>query len=120
VSTQSNITASDGWFIGEDKTLRFLVVDGNGAAQNIAGWTMDFKLSATLSGDRIFTKTVGAGISLTSPSGGIADVQSDAADTLGLTPGTFYYVLRRTNAGFHWELAFGTAVLLDVEVNYSP
>jgi len=120
VSTQSNITDADGWFIGEDKTLRFTVVDQNGAAQNVTGYTMDFKLSATFSGDRLFTKTVGAGITLTSPAGGIVDVQIDAADTSGLSPTTYYYVLRRTNAGSHWELAYGTAVLKDVEVNYTP
>ena len=99
MSTLANISAADGWFIGETKVLRFTITDASGVAQNITGWTMDFKMSATLSGDRLFTKTVGAGIVLTSPTAGICDVTVAAADTTALTPTTYYYVLRRTGAG---------------------
>jgi hypothetical protein len=114
MSTLSNITASDGWFIGEDKSLVFTIYDANGAAQDITGWTISWKLSATLSGAATLTKTA----SLTTPASGICTVAVAAGDTSGMTPGTYYYTLRRTNSGSAAELAYGFAELLDVYVNY--
>jgi hypothetical protein len=120
MSVQANILATDGWFIGEHKTLRFTVVDAAGAAVNITGWLIDFKISATNSGPRIFTKSVGSGITLTTPASGILDVTINTADTSGLAPGVYYYALRRTTASNETELSYGTAVLNDVYVDYSP
>ena len=114
MSTQSNITASDGWFLGEDKSLVFSIFDVNGAAQNITGWTISWKLSATLSGAAVLTKSA----VLTTPLSGICTVSVAAGDTSGLTPGDYYYTLRRTNTGSAAELAYGTCTIQDVWVNY--
>lgn len=120
MSVQSNIDASAGWFIGEHKTLRFTVLDSAGAAVDITGWLIDFKISATNSGARLFTKSVGSGIVLTTPASGILDVTINAADTTALAAGTYFYAVRRTTASNETELAYGTAALLDVYVDYSP
>jgi hypothetical protein len=114
MSTQSNITASDGFFIGEDKSLVFTIYDANGAVQNITGWTISWLLSATNSGTAILTKSA----TLTTPASGVCTVTVASGDTSGLTPGTYYYTLRRTNSGSKAELAYGSCDLLDVYVNY--
>ena len=114
MSTQSNIAASDGFFIGEDKSLVFTIFNSAGSAQDITGWTISWKLSATLSGNATLTKSA----TLTTPASGICTVSVAAGDTSGLTPGTYYYVLRRTNAGSAAELAYGSCELQDVYVNY--
>jgi hypothetical protein len=120
VSNLASITDADGWFIGEDKTLQFTIADSTGATINITGWQVTFKMSSSLSGDMLFTKTVGSGITLTSPTSGILQVLSSSADTLSLAPGTYFYALRRTDTGFKAELDYGSVVLKDVYVNYTP
>ena len=114
MSTQSNITASDGFFIGEDKSLVFTIYTSAGAAQDITGWTISWLLSATNSGAATLTKSA----TLTTPASGICTVAVASGDTSGLTPGTYYYTLRRTDSGSKAELAYGTCELLDVYVNY--
>jgi hypothetical protein len=116
MSIRNDITAGDGWFIGEDKQIRFPLTDPAGTPLNITGYTIQFKVSATLSGDPIAALTKTA--ALTAPSSGICTVTIPAADTLTLTPTTYFYVLRRTDVGFKSELAYGSIVLNDVFVNY--
>jgi hypothetical protein len=120
VSNLAPITDADGFFIGEDKTLQFTINDSTGATVNVTGWQVTFKLAASLSGDMLFTKTVGAGITLTSPTSGILQVLCSSADTISLAPGTYFYALRRTDAGFKAELDYGSVILKDVYVNYTP
>jgi hypothetical protein len=122
MSLQQDILDSAGWFIGEHKTLRFQVTDNSTppVPLDITGWVVDWKVSLTNSGDRLFTKSVGSGIALTTPLQGILDVSINAADTLTLVPGTYFYALRRTTAGSESELAYGSMVLKDVYVNYTP
>ena len=113
MSTQRDITSADGWFVGEDKSLVFTITSGGGA-QNITGWTIQFALGDVLSGTADVTKTA----SLTTPAAGICTVTIDSADTVGLdASATWYYRLRRTNAGSRAELAYGSVDLLDVYVN---
>jgi hypothetical protein len=122
MSVQQDILDASGWFIGEHKTLRFTITDGGTPPTpiDITGWLVDWKISATNSGNMIFTKAVGTGIALTTPASGILDVTINAADTIALTPGTYFYALRRTTVGSESELAYGSAVLKDVYVNYTP
>ncbi len=111
MSTERDITATDGYFVGEDKALVFTVKDAVGAAANITGWTIRFELSDLNDqfGHEILTKTA----TLTSPGSGICTVIVASDDTIELEPGTYYYTLRRTDAGARTELAYGSLVLLD-------
>ena len=47
MSKDSPIKQSDNWFIGEDRTLRFSVIDSAGLAQNISGWTLILRKKST-------------------------------------------------------------------------
>jgi hypothetical protein len=101
------ITRDDGWFVGEDQSLQFTISDVSGAVQNITGWTLQFKMAATEGGTSVLTIS-GA---LTSPTTGLCTVVSPAAGTTGLTPGTYFYTLSRTDSGNNAVVAAGPAVL---------
>lgn len=102
------ITAADAWFVGEDQNLVFTIYDTTGAAQNITAWTLQFKMATTSAGAAVLTKSA----TLTTPASGVCTVATLAADTSGLTPGTLYYALSRTDSGFNAVVAHGPAVLL--------
>ena len=112
---ESPITAADGWFTGEDQSLRFTIYDldpltatSPPTVKNITGWTIQFRMATTATGASVLTKTA----TLTSPTNGICTVSVAALDTPALTPGTFHYTLARTDSGQNQVLAWGTAVLL--------
>lgn len=111
MSTEANIDS--GFFRGEDKAIVFTIKNTNGAAIDITGWTMSFRMASALWGTAVITKTP----TLTTPASGICTVNLASADTSGLTQDgnstTYYYTLRRTNAGSRTELAFGHIVVQD-------
>jgi hypothetical protein len=107
MSTEANVGEADGWFKAEDKQFVFTIVNSTGGVQNITGWTIIWTLAANQFGSPILTKTA----ALTVPLSGICTVTVASADTSGLTAQTYYYALRRTDAGSRAELAYGLAVL---------
>jgi hypothetical protein len=112
MSKDSPITQSDHWFTGEDRTLRFSVVDADGLAQNISGWTLEWVLRERPWGtEALISKTTGAGITITNAAGGVCEVAIADDDTINLAPGAYVHTLRRSNAGAETVLAFGDAVL---------
>lgn len=112
MATQSNITASDYWFIGEDKTLSFAVVDASAVAVNITGWALEWVLRRDAGDAALITKTVGSGITITNGAGGLCSVAIADTDTDNLDEGGYWHALRRTDAGTETVLSFGEVVLL--------
>ena len=113
MSTNAPFTSADGWFKGEAKSLVFTIVDSTGAAVNITGWTIQFRMADVLEGTADLTKTA----SLTTPASGICTVAIAAGDTSGLSADDWYYTLDRTNSGSEAVLAYGTITLLDKYVD---
>jgi hypothetical protein len=116
VSGESPITFADGWFVGEDQSLRWTIYDRDPAtetspstAKDITGWTIQFKMSLTEGGASVLTKS--ASQPYPESASGITTVSTLAADTAGLTAATYHYTLSRTDSGFNQVLAWGTAVL---------
>lgn len=119
MSTQSDIPEGIGWFVGEDKGLVFTIVNQTtGLAENLVGWTLRWELALEQFGTELIVKTTGAGITLTSPAEGICTVLVASGDTINLTPGTYYYALRKTNLGQFSEVAYGAVELLDTWTDY--
>jgi hypothetical protein len=116
MSANVDFLASAGYFAGEDKTIFFTIKDESAVLMNITGWTIRFKLSQTLSGNALFTIN---GVIVDAPNG-VVKIDVPAANTEALTPGDYYYVVRRTDSGSAAELAYGKMTLLDPYVNYSP
>lgn len=110
----SNITATDGWFTGEDQQLRWTIYDADpltevspNVAKNITGWAIQFKLSVTAAGAAVITKTA----ALTTPASGICTVTIASTDYGSAPAGTYFFTLARTDAGQNQVLDSGTAVL---------
>ncbi|KKN25968.1 hypothetical protein LCGC14_0879370 [marine sediment metagenome] len=113
MSIEAPILLSDNWFIGEDKTLRFTVVDSAGAVQVISGWALEWVLrnNPGSSAELLTKTTAGSGIAITNGAGGICEVTIEDGDTLGIGPGDFFHTLRRTGDGNEVVLSFGQAIL---------
>lgn len=105
-ATNAPINSDHAWFAGEDQALRWTIYDSVGAAQDITGWTISFKMAATQSGASVLTKTS----AITTAASGITTVSVAAADTSTLG-GTYFYTLSRTDSGSNQVLAYGLAVL---------
>lgn len=114
MAINSPIPTSHSWFIGDDFAQPFAVVDGNGDAVDITGWTFSFTLRRRVDdADVVLLLTTGAGISILSASAGTLTVAVAAAvlSALGIRAGEYQYTLRRTNSGSVRTLAYGPAQL---------
>lgn len=112
----SNI-ANNLWFVGQDTSLQFDVVNAAGTAQTMTGWALEFILRDQEDDAEVLKKTVaGGGITIGNGSGtnDRATVVILRADTLALVPGAYDYALWRTDASNSVVLALGTAVLAAV------
>ena len=118
MAVESPIQASDGWFFGEDKVLRFTV---GGDATGIAAWLVQFSLYRRKDRTQtapVIVKTSPGAIVLAAPvppaTAGLCTVTIPAADTAGLSVAAddqFAYVLRRVDLGSAQILAYGPAVI---------
>lgn len=126
MATEANVTASDRFFVGEDKVLNFTVYQSDGVTpQDVATWALQWVLRKTeKSTSALIDKTTGAGVTITgvynvSPAlntqkvvVAIADTDTDA-----LNPNvTYRHALKRTDAGSETVLAFGDFILLQAAV----
>jgi len=117
MSIENNITADDHFFAGEDKQLVFDIVTSTGATQTMTGWALEcvFRRSAAASAVAFTTATTALGtITIGNGSGTDDRATVTLTDdlTVGLVTGTYFYTLRRTDAGSEQVLAYGTMELL--------
>lgn len=104
----SNIGRNEGWFLGEDRTLRFTVLDDANQPVNITGWAILFAFQDKEGGATLFSRTP----DMVDANGGVCDVQIDPTDTEDLFPGTYFYILERMDPGNVSVLAYGAIVLM--------
>jgi hypothetical protein len=121
MSRYAPITASDFFFIGEDKTLAFTIYDPDATEaeilaqtatpQDITGWTIEWVVKVRTSDSAALLTKDGTAIDLTESTLGIVKVQVDRDDTKDLFGGNYVHSLVRTDTDDYGELAFGPAVL---------
>jgi hypothetical protein len=107
-SQTATVTANLSISKGEDVTVTDTIT-----ATDITGWSLTFSLKRQY-GDAsaLLTKTVGAGITITSAGSGIFTVAIARADTTGLDPRTYVYDIQRTDSGHQTVLTTGNLTLL--------
>jgi hypothetical protein len=106
------------FFRAEDIAIVFTQKQADGVtALDITGWTITFRVASSEFGAALFTKVP----TLTTPLQGVFTVNIASADTSALTqegsPTTYYYDVRRTDAGFRTELFYGNLTIKDTETN---
>ncbi len=112
MSVEAPILTTYNLFIGEDRTLRFTVVDANDAAVDITGYALEWVMRERPGSDMAtLTKTTGSGITITDGPNGLCEVAIADANTLALDPGTYFHTLRRTDDGSETVLSFGDVIL---------
>lgn len=110
------ISASEQLFIGEDRPIEIAVVDEHNEPVDMTGWALTWELLDEPGGNVIVSKTTPVGIVI--QDGENTEGNNDAAlislfdtDTEGEGPGTYYHVLRRTDADNEVVLAEGPVKL---------
>jgi len=109
-----DIAQSDNWFAGEDKSLRFLIVDEDDAPLDVSSYALRWVLEG-LSGTDLLTKETGDGITVGdgNGTGDAVTVAIDAEDTADIYPGVYRHALRRTDDDNEQVLSYGDAHLRD-------
>lgn len=112
-----NIENDDDWFIGCDYELPVTIYTtrAHTATQDITGWALSFMVKrrpTDADANAVIIKTTGgSGIALTTPGSGLLTVTIADTDTDTLAADTYWFEVRRTDAGFETVLTHGTAVL---------
>ncbi len=100
---------------GEDVSITVSVIDANGAAVNISGFTFKASVRTAREADiEIITKaTGGAGIAITDAAGGKYAITIASADTKKLrVPAIYFWDTWRIDAGQLAQLAYGELEVL--------
>ena len=91
--------------------------DANGAAINITGYTIRMAISNQVTGAVVLTLTNGSGITLTSPTTGLATYQITGTQTASIQVGTYYYGIKATSSGgINYDWADGTITIATARV----
>lgn len=95
------------WCRGEACQITFTIT-----ARDITGWAITFEIKTDHSASSaLASRTVGSGITLSSPTTGIGVITITRANTVDLAPGQYVYVLKRTDLGSETMLADGSLTL---------
>lgn len=101
---------------GDTWTLRFTITR-DGAAVNLTGLTTSAITFEIRGKGSTITKTIGSGVTLTTPASGICTVVLTAANTDTLDPGAYGWALRLTEGdGTVTTVAHGTIQCLEERV----
>lgn len=117
---EQNATGQDRWFRGEDRSFTYEITVGRTTtSRDMSGWsgiTWELKPALdTATASAAISKTLGSGIAVGTgdATGSKITVTVDAADSVGLTPGSYIHTVRRTDSGSVGVLAEGTITLHD-------
>lgn len=110
MSKESHIAKSDNFFIGEDKQLKFTIVDAADAAINVSGYALRWAIG--VEGETpILIKTDGFTFEDDAGTNDRIILAIDDVDTDGLSPGRYKHTLWRTDDGLEQVLTYGDAYL---------
>ena len=91
--------------------------DATGTAINITGFTVKMAISNQVTGTVALTLTNGSGITLTTPTSGIATYQITGAQTAAIPVGTYYYGIKATSSGgINYDWVDGTITIAAARV----
>ena len=97
---------------GIDLIFTVTNTDANGTAINITGYTIKFAISNQVSGTNVLTLTNGSGVTLTSPTTGVATFQITGTQTTAIPIGTYYYGIKATSpGGINYDWADGNITI---------
>lgn len=112
MSIESHIALSDNFFIGEEKDLKFSIVDAAGVALDVSSYTLKWVMG--VEGQTPLIDISGGKITFEDDAGtnDRVIVEVDRSVTVDLKPGNPYkHALRRTDAGLEQVLSFGDCYL---------
>jgi len=96
------VKADISFFKGEDVTIEDTVT-----GKNITGWALACAVARGYGQTAEFTKTVGAGITITDGANGVFQISIDDTDTDALDSGGYVWDVKRTDAGQEAVLTYG-------------
>ena len=83
---------------GIDLIFTVTWTDSNGAAINLTGYTIQLAVSNQVSNANLLTLSIGSGVTVTTPSTGVAQFRITGTQTTALGVGTYYYGIKATSS----------------------
>lgn len=101
-------------YIGTDKQFQVSVYQADGVTrQDVSGWAVSFIVHAYGDPNVVYvTKTVGSGVTLTTPTQGVITATVSASDTTNMPPGLYQWRMERTDSANDVVTGTGTYSLL--------
>ena len=84
---------------GIDLIFTVTWTDSTGAAINLTGYTIQLAVSNQVTNTNLLTLSIGSGVTVTTPSTGVASFRITGAQTTALGVGTYYYGIKATSSG---------------------
>ena len=84
---------------GIDLIFTVTWTDSTGAAINLTGYTIQLAVSNQVTNTNLLTLSIGSGVTVTTPSTGVAQFRITGAQTTALGVGTYYYGIKATSSG---------------------
>lgn len=97
MALEANIPASVGWYVGEDKTLPFVIQDEAGNRIDISAFSLAYKLKPNPDDDEVLSKASGDGINITDGPVGEGEIDIEAIDTADLEGGEYSHAMVRSD-----------------------
>lgn len=121
MSKNAPIEQDDRWYTGEEKLIKFDIVDADDAPLDVSGFALRWVLERIVPGGLrtdVLSKTSGDGITVENGSGtnDRVVVAIGAADTESIDAEVYHHALWRTDSGNEALLAEGSAMLSESAV----
>ena len=84
---------------GIDLIFTVTWTDSNAAAINLTGYTIQLAVSNQVTLANLLTLSIGSGVTVATPSNGIAQFRITGTQTTALGVGTYYYGIKATSSG---------------------
>lgn len=84
---------------GIDLIFTVTWTDQTGAPINLTGYSISMAVSNQNNGSTLLNLSIGSGITVASPSTGVAQFRITGTQTASLSPGQYYYGIKATSGG---------------------
>jgi hypothetical protein len=102
---------------GIDLIFTITWTDSTGTAINLTGYTIKLAITNQVTNANLLTLQIGSGVTVATPTSGVAQFQITGTQTTALGVGTYFYGVKATSAGgINYDWLDGTITIAQARV----
>jgi hypothetical protein len=102
---------------GIDLIFTITWTDSTGTAINLTGYTIKLAITNQVTNANLLTLQIGSGVTVATPTSGVAQFQVTGTQTTALGVGTYFYGVKATSAGgINYDWLDGTITIAQARV----